>query len=431
MKQVLIISYFYPPCSLTASARPQSWATYLHQFGYYPTIITRNWDITISSPADMSKPSGDSIKIEQNEKAKIVYVPYTGSSLRDRLYVRYGENKYNLLRRVLTLLELFFQNFTLRAIPYRQLYYEAVKTIADNSEINKVVITANPFVTFYFGYLLKRKFPQLSWVADYRDDWTTTEIVKRNNIVERILYKMEQHSEKKWVGTAAAITSVSPHYVQKIAALTGVSGRVLLNGFSESDSSKINPKQSPKEFIITYNGTLYYTQRIEVFLNGYKQVVDKYRNKIGFKLYFPGLAFDPSQSDKVLKNMKGYEDLLTITERIPRTQVFDMQNESHAFLMVAHEGLKGIPSSKLYEYLNFKKPVILCPDDLDIINETLTDTGLGVICQDANEVAQKLGQMVEDILTFGAIQLNYKPNNIEKYSRQHQTMELAAILDSI
>ena len=430
MKQVLVIAYFYPPSSLTASARPLSWATYLHQFGYYPTTITRNWDYPIATPADMSKPSGDTVRIEQTDTAKVIYVPFAGS-LRDRLYAKYGDKQYNLLRRVLTLIELFLQNFFLKAVPFYQLYDEAEKAIESNPAITKVVITANPFVTFYFGYLLKKKFRQIQWVADYRDDWTTTELVKSRNALASILHKIEQYSEKKWVGTASVITSVSPYYVQKISKLVGVDGKVLLNGFSEDDASKIKPSQKATEFVITYNGTLYPSQNIEVFLDGYKEVVDKYKDRITFKLYFPGLAFDKSQSERVLQNMKGYENLLTITDRIPRTQVFDWQNESHAFLMVAHNGLKGIPSSKLYEYLNFKKPVILCPDDADIINETLTDTGLGVICNSSEDVAQKLGQMVEDILTFGAIQLNYNLNNIEKYSRRHQAMELASILDSI
>ena len=98
--------------------------------------------------------------------------------------------------------------------------------------------------------------------------------------------------------------------------------------------------------------------------------------------------------------MQGYEHLLLITDRIPRTEVFDIQNGSHAFLMVAHQGIKGISSSKLYEYLNFNKPIILCPDDHDIIRETLIDTGLGVICDSSEEVTNKLSQMAEDIFNL-------------------------------
>ena len=35
MKKILIISYFFPPCNLTASQRVSSWAKYLNKSGYY------------------------------------------------------------------------------------------------------------------------------------------------------------------------------------------------------------------------------------------------------------------------------------------------------------------------------------------------------------------------------------------------------------
>ena len=48
MENVLIISYFFPPCNLTASQRAFNWAKYLKEFGYNPIVITRKWDQPIS-----------------------------------------------------------------------------------------------------------------------------------------------------------------------------------------------------------------------------------------------------------------------------------------------------------------------------------------------------------------------------------------------
>ena len=44
-KKVLILSYFFPPCNLPASQRSYGWATQLHEYGYHPIIITRNWSL--------------------------------------------------------------------------------------------------------------------------------------------------------------------------------------------------------------------------------------------------------------------------------------------------------------------------------------------------------------------------------------------------
>ena len=44
MKKLLIISYFYPPANFVGAQRTAAWAKYLHEYGYYPIIITRQWN---------------------------------------------------------------------------------------------------------------------------------------------------------------------------------------------------------------------------------------------------------------------------------------------------------------------------------------------------------------------------------------------------
>ena len=54
LNKVLIISYFFPPCNLTASNRALFWAKYLKDYGYDPIVITRKWDHKIKSPRDIA-----------------------------------------------------------------------------------------------------------------------------------------------------------------------------------------------------------------------------------------------------------------------------------------------------------------------------------------------------------------------------------------
>ena len=430
MQKVLIIAYFYPPCNLTASARPAAWAKYLSQYGYYPMVITRNWDVAINKPSDISKSSGTEEKSVVTEQSAVYYLPYQ-ASLKDKIYAQHGDSKYRLLRKALSFFELVFQNYFLRVVPFSNFYDKAVELIEQNPGLDKLVITANPFVSFFIGYRLKQKFPKLKWVADYRDDWSTSEITNHTNALAKFIFGIESKSEKKWVGTASVTTTISPYYAQKISGFTGIPGKTLLNGFTEDDLAKVADQSKPTELAVTYNGTLYPTQPIELFLNGFKQAVDKYGSKLTFRLNFPGLAYDAVQAERVRSNMKGYEHTLHITERIPRTQVFDIQNQSHAFLMVAHQGIKGISSSKLYEYLCFKKPVILCPNDNDIIQETVTDTGTGVICNTEGEVYNSLSRMAEDLISKGKVECPINEERLMSYSRNNQAKVLAEILNGL
>jgi len=64
MKKILVISYFYPPCNLTASQRTESWAKYLHNSGFYPIIITRKWEKHVKSFDDCHYSTSKEVLIE-------------------------------------------------------------------------------------------------------------------------------------------------------------------------------------------------------------------------------------------------------------------------------------------------------------------------------------------------------------------------------
>ncbi len=391
MKKVLILSYFFPPCNLTASQRALSWAKYLKLFGYYPIIITRNWDIPISTPRDVLKPTGTKIEHHVLDGYEVYYLPYE-SSLRDRIFVNYGETKFGFWRRILTFIELLSENFTNFFIPFKNLYDFSDKFLGENKDIRYLVVTANPFTLFRFGYLLKKRH-KIKWLADYRDDWNTSDFNKKFGLIDLGFNLLKSYSEKKWVKTAEGITSVSEAYKKKISEFVKRPGSVMLNGYFEEDFQvKIEEDLSEGPFSIVYNGSLYNTQEIEIFLKAFKRLVDKNREKNNIKIFFPGLLFDKVQAERIGKFLEGYEEFYVITPRISKQEVFSIQRRAHLLLMVSHKNLVGIPSSKLYEYIGFGKPIMVCPSDGDIIENTLKGYNIGEISNTSEEAFEKLNR---------------------------------------
>jgi glycosyltransferase involved in cell wall biosynthesis len=428
LKKILIISYFFPPCNLTASQRAYNWAKHLKDFGYDPIVITRRWDTSIQFLGDECISSSSTEVIEEvNERFKVFYMPYIGS-LRDRIFMKNRESK-KILRKALSFKEQFCQNFFINSLPYSNMYHKAVELI-EIGNISSVIITGSPFESFHFGYELKRKYPHINWVADYRDDWTTTELFQKGKGLERVLFKLAKKSEKKWLNSAQFFTTISSRYVDKISHFTGVKGYEIINGFG-TDLAEINtePKKT-NEFHITYNGTLYPSQNIEPILRVIKDVIFEFKDQLEIHLNFPGLSFTKEAEERVRTELKGLERI-HITERISREEVIKIQQNSHLMLMVAHEGIKGVPSSKLYEYIGLNKPVLLFPNDHDIIEETLLDTGLGVICNSENEIKEKLTLVIENFIKNGKVGIDGDPQQIQKYSRRNGTNQLAKLLDGI
>lgn len=426
MKKVLIISYFYPPCNLPASNRVLGWAAYFNDFGLYPIIVTRHWDKPINKQEDLHLSCGTSIKHEVNDNHEVYYLPYK-SNLRDNIFLKYKNNFAKNIRKTLTFFELFFQNYFVQVVPYKNFYFFAKEYVKNNLDISLIIITGNPFVLFKFGDKLHKEF-SIPWIADYRDDWNTSEIWKPQNLAEKIIKKIEQKSEKKWLASSAFFISVSDHYVNKISSFINKKGYVIYNGFFEKLKEYLfQPFFS--DFTITYNGTLYKTQEIGIFLDGFKKIADYFREKLNVMLYFPGLAYDPFQADRVSKYMQGYEANLIITTRIPRKEVLNIEARSHCLLMISHHDIKGIPSSKIFEYIAFRKPIILCPTDNDVLHKILLQTGLGLICNNSDEVFISLKKMIIEFIETDKLQTRANESSIQLYSRRFQTETLANLIE--
>ena len=160
-------------------------------------------------------------------------------------------------------------------------------------------------------------------------------------------------------------------------------------------------------------------------------MINEFRDQIKIKLLFPGVGFDKIQQSRIEKTMIGYEDHYWISERIKREKVIEIQLQSNVLLMISHEGLKGIPSSKLYEYIALKKPVLLYKNDKDILEQTLLNTGLGIICNNSKELEEKLSKIIKNFLSTNKVELSLNEKVIKSYSRRNQTKKLALMLKNI
>lgn len=424
MKKVLILSYFFPPCQLTASQRSYGWAKCLKNEGWDPVVITRNWEHHIAGPDDMHHDSGTELFIEKSEAFETHYVPFKGN-FRDRLYSKHGKSKYKLLRKALSLSELLLHHFSNSVISFSNLYDYSLAYCRKHNDVEMIVVTGNPFELFRFGWLLN-KHTGIPWIADYRDDWTTSDVNDSRGFADAILRSLERRSERKWVGSASAITSISPYYVKKISEFTKRPGQVILNGFFEDDFANFQHQKLEEKFTVVYNGMLYPSQQIEVFLDGFKKLADTHPEQRGrMRLRFPGILFLKHVAERVAKYMKGYEDLLEMTERISRKEVLQIQAQAHLLLMVSHKGAIGIPSSKIYEYLGLGKSVMVCPGDKDILDETFNGYNLGYIAYTADEAYAQLETLFNHYLNGAYESLQPDRTYISKFNRDEQATVLA------
>lgn len=430
MQRVLILSYFFPPCNLTAAQRAYSWARYLKELGYFPVIITRRWDVEIEKLQSLAEATSQQLLHEVHPRYEVYYLPYK-PNLRDRIYSGYGNTKYRLLRKLLSLWEIIAQLFTNRFIPFRNIYDFAVSYLNEHPDTSAILVTGNPFILFKFGYQLHKKLG-LPWIADYRDAWTTSNINKVNRSpVSEMINRLERYYEKKWCRSAAAITSVSQTVLTEINQLLRVHPSVVIeNGYFSDEIPKAVSTNSQGPFIITYVGTVFPGQQLEFFASAFRRFVED-KNPDEVRLQFLGAGYVDSQLARIHSVYRGLEPYLQVTARIPRREVLKREMESHVLLHFAWKDFSGIIGSKIYEYIGWGKPILICPTDHDIVDRMLAPYNMACLCADADTAVQQLNRLFE-LHKKGRYDEQVPDADFQKrYTRYGQTQKLAALIDQV
>jgi glycosyltransferase involved in cell wall biosynthesis len=429
MKRVLILTYFFSPCGLTSANRTSSWAKYFSKFGLYPVIITRNWDQEINTERDLYKQSGKKIEYQKFDNYEVYYVPYK-QSRRDKILVNSREGKNIFLRKSLTFFEQLSQFLIGFSDPYQDLYNFTDKYLSENSnKIDSLIVSANPFVLFKYGSKLSKKY-NLKWIADYRDDWTTTEWERPMGMLNNFIFNLERKCEKKWISSASYITSVSDFYTKNISDYTGVEGKVIINGFFHEEFENHQKVLPFKTFTITYVGSIYDDQKIEIFLDGFKAFLKSKDYDVNIKLLFAGLGFSTKQKERILDYTSEISNFIEITEWLDRREAIEIIFKSQVLLLVPAEDIKGVPASKIYEYIASNRTILLCPNDNDVMESTINEFNNCIICNSSKEIVEQLNYLWGNKSFFG-MSKNIFNHEALKYSREQQAKKLVNLIKEL
>lgn len=425
MKKILIISYFFPPCNLTASQRVSSWAKHLSKSGYYPIVITRKWEKHVESFKDCHYSTSQGLDIEKYDHFEVHYMPYK-ANLRDRLHTK---NKFSILKRFLSLFEIIFQNFSFSANPFSNIYDHAKLLIQDRQDISAIIVSGNPFIQFRFGHHLNKNY-KIPWVADYRDAWTTSTI---NNIgdnkINSLINKYLRFFEKKWIKTASLVTASSGPIGHSISKITGVPSLAIFNGYEPTDfKDYVSIEKNTDFFQIAYIGTLYAGQDISIFIEAFKNFIDKTKPKA--KIMFPGLDLDATEKKRIKELMAGYEHFYETSSRIPKSEILKIEKSSHLLLYVAWKGYDGIIASKIYEYIGSGTNVLVVPGDEGSINQIVKAAKCGSIFNDSEATFEFLCDKYEKFKQ-NRIEVSSVNKASEQFNRENQAKELAKQINNL
>ena len=249
-KKILIVSYTFPPTHGIGGRRWAKFAKYLSRLGY---------DINVLCSENTSKE--ESVWTKDTEGLKITTLPFNFP-----LSVAYpvkkltGKIKYRLNVQRLKLIDK--GNYFDRTVFWEKQVQEKVSELINKNKIDCVIVTSGPFRLALHVIKLKKKFPKVKFIADFRDLWTEdVEITSFSKLSPR-RKEVEKGFEKETARLVDKIITVADELNNYFSSLTIANKFVVIpNGYDPDDFKNVPilPEIKDDKIRFVFTGTLYIT----------------------------------------------------------------------------------------------------------------------------------------------------------------------------
>ena len=430
MKKVLIITYYWIPSGGAGVQRWLKFTKYLRDFGWEPIIYT---------PENPEFPSVDnSFEKDIPSDIQVIKTPiwepysiYRNLTGKKNQAINAGFISENKKQGWKDKLSIWIRGNFLIPDPRRFWIKPSVRFLTNylnQNPVDAIITTGPPHSMHLIGLGLKKNFPELTWVADFRDPWTNIDFYKDLNL-SRISDKIHHYFERKVVQCADSVVVVSNGMKAEYELMNPKKIQVISNGYDESDVQKVRVELDTK-FSISHIGTLNGARNPKTV---WKVLSDICAENTGFKADLQ-IQLVGKVDFSVLENIKnaGLNDNLLKIDYLSHSEAIAKQQSSQILMLLINNSgnAKGILTGKFYEYLAAKRPILaIGPTDGDAA-DVLNQTGAGKML-DFEDYKTTKEAILNYYSRFKAGTLKIESTSVERFSRRSLTSELAALMNTL
>jgi glycosyltransferase involved in cell wall biosynthesis len=418
--RLLLISYLFPPSGGIAVQRALSLAKHLPSCGF---------DVHVLSARNAAGPVTDHGLLERVPPSVTLHTAFTPEipfHLRQKIWRLLGSGRSGPgtsapqpatgggLKGVLksAARRLLCPEPEILWVPFA---VRSSREIIRRAGIQAVLITAPPFSAFVAGTRLKREFPHLKLVADFRDEWLEfylNEFDFQNSPHTR---KRAAEIERETVEASdlvVAVTETSLAAIRKrYPAQPDAKFSLIHNGY---DQDVIRPSELPRrkdgKVVVVHLGTVYKTASPQYYLDAVDELPEDLRSR--FETRFIGHISDDQRG--VLQNRRSEIRTLGF---LPQAEAVKHVADADFVLLTMTNDI-SLPG-KLFEYLALGRPILALASKRSEVNRILSETGCG-LCADFRD-SEDIRSILKQMASGAGWTLNPKWDAIRKFERGRLT----------
>lgn len=438
MKQLLILAYDFPPYVSVGGLRPFAWYKYLKEFGVEPVVVTRQWGNVYGNELDYIAPgSSRETIVEETECGTIIRTPYK-PNLANRLMLRYGKNRFALVRKAVTAFYEFAQ-YSFFVGP-KSCVYRGAKNYLRNNKVDAIIATGEPFVLFKYASALSRKH-NIPWIADYRDPWT------ENRNRNKWFGRLNKHYERRFSANAECVITVDDFFRKQIETNVHKPFHIIPNGYNPDAINAVSGISQGTDCLrFAFVGTIYKWHPLESVLHCFSLFADTSENQ-PFELNFYGVNNADEIALLVSNKFPNLAGKVNVFPRMENSLLMRQLAKHNVMLLFNYYAFMG---TKIYDYLGLRRKILFCYSDDDdalrlkekyyptdeiaglsthLQEDLINQTHSGVVVKDQKHLLKVLADLFDEFLRTGNIACDTVGE--ENYSRKAGTKMLAEIVCNI
>jgi glycosyltransferase involved in cell wall biosynthesis len=417
---VLLVTYSFPPAGGVGVLRASSLARYFPAEGIRLDVLTAHNASAVGADSALLRDIPSEVTIHRTITLDLPF------GIKKWIKKLISANKPNFLKRILQ--DILLPDPQVTWLPSLT---RAARRIVKTRKIDLVLITVPPFSSVLLVEKLRKEFPRLPIVVDFRDEWLSTTI----NLVsfsrsERAL-QVARDSEASAVRNATAVVSVTEAARREIRSRypheQEAKFQLIPNGFDATRlrGSVSAPKhRSGEKIVATYVGTIYGSTEPTTLVEAILSLPPDVRSR--FKLRFIGHIEEPRFRESLLQ----LGDMVELMGFLPQSQALALMDETDYVLLITHDPLNV--AAKFYDYIGSGKPILATVHPGGDARRLLEELNAGWWA-DSRDV-EGIQRLFTDAAGRGdSLQAVFQPNlqRVAQYERKPLAARYAALLYSI